>query len=320
MTTPLQHRNIKVLLAKMGLDGHDRGVKAIARAFRDSGMEVVYLGMRVTADQIAQATLQEDADVVGISILSGAHMRLVPRLAQALTDKGIMDDVLLLVGGTIPDQDVEPLQQIGVHGVFPVGAFTGEMVDFIQANVKSGKSSPAQHQAEDLQPANPTGGVVPRQGMGDCLMDQWPPQYPTDYVPAEDSEYWSERLETMPSRERDPIILDKLRRQINYACNHSQFYRELYRDAPVDPTNIRSFEDLAQLPILTKEHIRAEQEAHPRMDVSCASTRTTCTASTGRRAPPAAPPSSGSAAATGSGLPRPTPASCGASAYARRTA
>ena len=96
MTTQPQHRNIKVLLAKMGLDGHDRGVKAIARAFRDAGMEVVYLGMRVTADQIAQATLQEDADVVGISILSGAHMRLVPRLAQALTERGIMDDVLLL--------------------------------------------------------------------------------------------------------------------------------------------------------------------------------------------------------------------------------
>ena len=166
MTTQPQNRNIKVLLAKMGLDGHDRGVKAIARAFRDSGMEVVYLGMRVTADQIAQATLQEDADVVGISILSGAHMRLVPRLAQALTERGIMDDVLLLVGGTIPDQDVEPLQQVGVHGVFPVGTFTADMVEFIQANVKSGKSSPARYQADDDARANPSGSVIsePRQG------------------------------------------------------------------------------------------------------------------------------------------------------------
>ena len=94
-------------------------------------------------------------------------------------------------------------------------------------------------------------------------MNQWPPQYPADYVPAEDSEYWSKQLETMPSRERDPIILDKLRRQISYAYTHSEFYRELYRDVPVDPNNIRSFEELAQLPILTKEHIRAEQEAHP---------------------------------------------------------
>ena len=160
MTTQPLNRNIKVLLAKMGLDGHDRGIKAIARAFRDSGMEVVYLGMRVTADQIAQATLQEDADVVGISILSGAHMRLVPRLAQALTERGMSDDVLLLVGGTIPDQDVEPLQQIGVHGVFPVGTFTADMVGFIQANVKSGKSSPVQHQPEDPERVNPTGDVI----------------------------------------------------------------------------------------------------------------------------------------------------------------
>ena len=166
MTTQPQNRNIKVLLAKMGLDGHDRGVKAIARAFRDSGMEVVYLGMRVTADQIAQATLQEDADVVGISILSGAHMRLVPRLAQALTERGIMDDVLLLVGGTIPDQDVEPLQQLGVHGVFPVGAFTSEMVEFIHANVKGGKSSPVQYQTEDPERVNPSGSAIPETRQG----------------------------------------------------------------------------------------------------------------------------------------------------------
>ena len=166
MTTQSQHRNIKVLLAKMGLDGHDRGIKVIARAFRDAGMEVVYLGMRVTTDQIAQATLQEDADVVGVSILSGAHMRLVPRLAAALTERGIMDDVLLLVGGTIPDQDVEPLQQIGVQGVFPVGTFTAEMVEFIQANVKSGKSSPARYQAEDPERVNPSSGVIPETGRG----------------------------------------------------------------------------------------------------------------------------------------------------------
>ena len=150
----------------MGLDGHDRGIKVIARAFRDAGMEVVYLGMRVTTDQIAQATLQEDADVVGISILSGAHMRLVPRLAQALTERGIMDDVLLLVGGTIPDQDVEPLQQIGVQGVFPVGTFTAEMVEFIQANVKSGKSSPARYQVGDPERVNPSSGVIPETRQG----------------------------------------------------------------------------------------------------------------------------------------------------------
>ena len=126
----------KILLAKLGLDGHDRGVKIIARAFRDAGMEVVYLGMRVTPDQVAQAALQEDADVVGISILSGAHMRLIPRLIQALKERDA-GDVVLLVGGTIPEDDVEPLHDMGVQGVFPVGTFTQTMIDFIHASVVS---------------------------------------------------------------------------------------------------------------------------------------------------------------------------------------
>ena len=126
----------KVLLAKMGLDGHDRGVKVIARAMRDAGFEVVYMGMRVTADQIAQTALQEDADVLGISILSGAHMRLMPRLTNALTERGLKGDVLLLVGGTIPEDDVEPLREMGVQGVFPVGSFTTDMIDYINTNVQ----------------------------------------------------------------------------------------------------------------------------------------------------------------------------------------
>ena len=126
----------RVLLAKLGLDGHDRGVKVIARALRDSGMEVVYLGMRVTADQVAAAAAQEDVDVVGISILSGAHMRLMPRMVDALQRHGLRgddaaDQVMLLVGGTIPDGDVDALRELGVDGVFPVGTFTGEMVQFI---------------------------------------------------------------------------------------------------------------------------------------------------------------------------------------------
>ena len=95
--------NIKVLLAKLGLDGHDRGVKVIARAMRDAGMEVVYMGMRVTPEQVAQTALQEDVDVIGISILSGAHMRLIPKLTQELQNRSMADDVLLMVGGTIPE-------------------------------------------------------------------------------------------------------------------------------------------------------------------------------------------------------------------------
>ena len=136
MTNINQQLPPKVLLAKMGLDGHDRGVKVIARAMRDAGLEVVYMGMRVTADQIAQTALQEDADVVGVSILSGAHMRLMPRLTKALDDRGLQGEVLLLVGGTIPEDDVTPLQEMGIHGVFPVGSFTSEMIDFINANAR----------------------------------------------------------------------------------------------------------------------------------------------------------------------------------------
>ena len=137
-----QQTNIKVLLAKIGLDGHDRGIKVIARAMRDAGMEVVYMGMRVTPDQIARTALQEDVDVVGISILSGAHMRLIPRLTKALQEMEISDDILLMVGGTIPEDDVDPLHEPGVQGVFPVGSFTTSMTEFITENISQGRSAP----------------------------------------------------------------------------------------------------------------------------------------------------------------------------------
>ena len=137
-----QPTNIKVLLAKLGLDGHDRGIKVIARAMRDAGMEVIYMGMRVTPDQVAQTALQEDVDVVGISILSGAHMRLIPRLTKVLQELGIADDTILMVGGTIPEDDVEPLEKMGVRGVFPVGSFTTSMTEFIIQNVRRGRSAP----------------------------------------------------------------------------------------------------------------------------------------------------------------------------------
>ena len=139
MTRPA---HVKVLLAKLGLDGHDRGLKVIARAMRDAGFEVVYMGMRVTADQVAQTALQEDVDVVGISILSGAHMRLIPRLTDSLKARQISDGILLLVGGTIPEDDVEDLHNLGVQGVFPVGSFTSTMTKFIIDNISRGRSSP----------------------------------------------------------------------------------------------------------------------------------------------------------------------------------
>ena len=134
MTTGNQ--TVKVLLAKVGLDGHDRGVKVIARALRDAGMEVVYMGMRMTPEQVAAAALQEDVDVVGISILSGAHMRLIPRLAGALSEQG-QGDVALLVGGTIPDKDVQSLLDSGVDAVFPVGTFTTTIVEHVRSRGKT---------------------------------------------------------------------------------------------------------------------------------------------------------------------------------------
>ena len=126
-------RKLRVVIAKPGLDGHDRGAKVIARALRDAGMEVIYTGLRQTPEQIASAALQEDADVVGLSILSGAHNHIAPRLMALLKEKGL-DDVLVTVGGIIPDDDVEPLREAGVAGVFGPGTTIREVADFIRAN------------------------------------------------------------------------------------------------------------------------------------------------------------------------------------------
>jgi methylmalonyl-CoA mutase C-terminal domain/subunit len=128
-------RKIRVLVAKPGLDGHDRGAKVIARALRDAGMEVIYTGLRQTAEMIVTASLQEDVDVIGLSILSGAHNAIVPRVTQLLKDNK-MDDVLLLVGGIIPDQDIAGLKQNGVAGIFQPGTPMDDIVKFIRENVK----------------------------------------------------------------------------------------------------------------------------------------------------------------------------------------
>jgi len=127
-------RKIRVVIAKPGLDGHDRGAKIIARALRDAGMEVIYTGLHQTPEQIVETAIQEDADAVGISILSGAHMTLVPRIVDGLREAGA-DDVLVIVGGTIPDDDAEALKTQGVAGVFTPGAPTSEIVDFLRATV-----------------------------------------------------------------------------------------------------------------------------------------------------------------------------------------
>ncbi|HKN33878.1 MAG TPA: cobalamin B12-binding domain-containing protein [Terriglobales bacterium] len=126
---------IRVLVAKPGLDGHDRGAKVIARALRDAGMEVIYTGLRQTPEMVVNAGLQEDVDVIGLSILSGAHNAIVPRVMDLLKQNK-MDDVLVLVGGIIPDQDIDGLKKAGVAAIFQPGTAMDEIVQFIRANVK----------------------------------------------------------------------------------------------------------------------------------------------------------------------------------------
>jgi methylmalonyl-CoA mutase C-terminal domain/subunit len=127
-------RKIRVVVAKPGLDGHDRGAKIIARALRDAGMEVIYTGLHQTPEQIAATAIQEDADAVGLSILSGAHMTLVPRVVEVLREHGA-DDVVLTVGGTIPADDIPELKRLGVAEVFTPGTSTDEIVEFIRGEV-----------------------------------------------------------------------------------------------------------------------------------------------------------------------------------------
>jgi methylmalonyl-CoA mutase C-terminal domain/subunit len=129
-------QKIRVVIAKPGLDGHDRGAKVIARALRDAGMEVIYTGLRQTPEQIVGAALQEDADVIGLSILSGAHMHICPRVMELLREKGLAD-VLVVVGGIIPDVDIPRLKEMGISGIFLPGSPMQEIVDFIDRNVRS---------------------------------------------------------------------------------------------------------------------------------------------------------------------------------------
>jgi methylmalonyl-CoA mutase, C-terminal domain len=133
---PPTEKKIRVVVAKPGLDGHDRGAKIIARALRDAGMEVIYTGLHQTPEQIVETVIQEDADAVGLSILSGAHMTLVPRVMALLKEQGA-DDVVVTLGGTIPSDDVRELKELGVAEVFTPGASTQEAVDFIRNAVRA---------------------------------------------------------------------------------------------------------------------------------------------------------------------------------------
>ena len=131
----MSERKIRVLVAKPGLDGHDRGAKVMARSLRDAGFEVIYTGIRQTPQMIAEAALQEDVDVVGLSILSGAHLTLCPKVVELLRSQG-QDNVVVLVGGIVPDEDVAKLQAAGIQGVFGPGTSTQQIADFISGNVQ----------------------------------------------------------------------------------------------------------------------------------------------------------------------------------------
>ena len=134
MSEEADARKIRVVVAKPGLDGHDRGAKIIARALRDAGMEVIYTGLHQTPEQIAATVVQEDADAVGLSILSGAHLTLVPRVVELLKEQGA-EDVVLTVGGTIPNDDIPELKRLGVDEIFTPGAPTDDIVEFIRGAV-----------------------------------------------------------------------------------------------------------------------------------------------------------------------------------------
>jgi methylmalonyl-CoA mutase, C-terminal domain len=140
MSEEASERKIRVVVAKPGLDGHDRGAKIIARALRDAGMEVIYTGLHQTPEQIVATVVQEDADAVGLSILSGAHMTLVPRVVELLKEQGA-EDVVLTVGGTIPNDDVGELKKLGVDEIFTPGAPTDDIVEFIRGAVGQGASA-----------------------------------------------------------------------------------------------------------------------------------------------------------------------------------
>lgn len=129
------NRPIRVLIAKPGLDGHDRGAKVIARALRDAGMEVIYTGLRQTPEQIVSAAVQEDVDVIGMSLLSGAHNYLFPRVAELLKEQGV-DDVLVIGGGVIPNEDIQSLKDAGISEIFTPGTPTAQMIEYIKSNLK----------------------------------------------------------------------------------------------------------------------------------------------------------------------------------------
>ena len=201
---------IRVLLAKVGLDGHDRGVKVVARALRDAGMEVVYTGLHRSPEEIVATAVQEDVDVIGVSLLSGAHMTLFPMIIDQLREQGILERYILIGGGVMPDEDVDALMAMGVKAIL-------------------GQDTPPDAGRRHRSEAGGRAG-------SSRLMEQWswPPAYDDSYMPAPDQEYWFPVRETMDPEERDAAILVRLREVMTYAYERSPFYRRKWDAAGVD--------------------------------------------------------------------------------------
>ena len=196
---------IRILLAKVGLDGHDRGVKVVARALRDAGMEVVYTGLHRSPEEVVAAATQEDVDVIGVSLLSGAHMALFPRIIDLMKEREIFGDHLLLGGGVIPDEDVEELKKMGVDEIMGQDTPPNDIVDLVRNMVAQ---------------------------RGEPLVEDWsfPPRYDESYRPPPDQPYWFPERETMDPQERDAAILERLREVCAYAYENSPFYRAKWGD------------------------------------------------------------------------------------------
>ena len=262
------HPPIRVLIAKVGLDGHDRGVKIVARTLRDAGMDVIYTGLHRTPQEVVEAAIQEDVDAIGISILSGAHMTVFPRVLALLAERGA-DDILVVGGGVIPDEDVAALMALGVKAILLQDTPPDTIVAAVRRVVAERRDERAGVQRELLPlggsasaASDPPGGRMTLAGS----MESWtfPPRYDADYRPPSASRYWFPVRETMPAGERDRAILGRLQALTRYAWEHAPFYRRKWDEAGFHPDHLRTLEDFeAKVPVITKHDLRDAQAREP---------------------------------------------------------
>ena len=245
------HPPIRVLIAKVGLDGHDRGVKIVARTLRDAGMDVIYTGLHRTPQEVVEAAIQEDVDVIGISILSGAHMTVFPRVLALLAERGA-DDILVVGGGVIPDEDVAALTALGVKAILLQDTPP-------EAIVADGASRRCRARAAlSLRDGALTVAVH---------VESWtfPPRYDPEYLPPQGSRYWFPRARDDAGRRSASTRSSSACRQLTrYAWEHAPFYRRKWDEAGFHPDHLRSLEDFeSKVPVITKRDLRDAQARVP---------------------------------------------------------